>query len=102
MTKARFIRRILVALNAIKTIENEMINLIKLHYLLVELHSMYKTGLRPRLHETGTKSNRDHFVSAIVLFIIDVYMRPGQDENNSGPISSHSACWTEPTDFRPA
>jgi hypothetical protein len=25
--------------------------------------------LRPRLHETGTKSNRDHFVSAIVLFI---------------------------------
>jgi hypothetical protein len=34
--------------------------------------------LRPRLHETGTKSNRDHFVSVIVLFIIDVYMRPGR------------------------
>ena len=32
---------------------------------------------RPRLHETGRKSNRDHFVLVIVLFIIDVYMRPG-------------------------
>jgi hypothetical protein len=32
-------RRILVASNAIKTIDNEMINLIKLHYLLFELHS---------------------------------------------------------------
>ena len=30
------------------------------------------------IHEDGTKSNRDHFVSIIVLFIIDVYMRPGQ------------------------
>jgi hypothetical protein len=38
--KTRFIRRILVASNAIKTIDNEMINLtIKLHYLLFELHS---------------------------------------------------------------
>ena len=37
--KACFIRRILVASNAIKTIDNEMINLIKLHYLLFELHS---------------------------------------------------------------
>jgi hypothetical protein len=36
--EGRFIRRILVALNAIKTIDNEMINLIKLHYLLFELH----------------------------------------------------------------
>jgi hypothetical protein len=35
-----FIRRILVASNAIKTIDNEMIlNLIKLHYPLFELHS---------------------------------------------------------------
>ena len=32
--------------------------------------------LRPRLHETGTKSIRDDLVSVIV-FIIDVYMRPG-------------------------
>ena len=38
--------------------------------------------MRPRLHETGTKSNRDHFVSVIVLFIIDVYTRD-PDENNS-------------------
>jgi hypothetical protein len=37
--KARLIRRILVASNAIKTIDNEMMNLIKLHYLLFELHS---------------------------------------------------------------
>ena len=37
--KAHFIRRILVASNAIKIIDNEMINLIKLHYLLFELHS---------------------------------------------------------------
>ncbi len=29
--------------------------------------------LSPHLHETGTKSNRDNFVSVIVLFIIDVY-----------------------------
>jgi hypothetical protein len=38
---ARFIRLILVASNAIKTIriDNEMINLVKLHYLLFELHS---------------------------------------------------------------
>ncbi len=28
--------------------------------------------LRPRLHETGTKSIRDGLVSVIVLFIIDV------------------------------
>ncbi len=33
--------------------------------------------VRPRLHETGTKSMRDDLVSVIVLFIIDVYMRPG-------------------------
>jgi hypothetical protein len=33
---------------------------------------------RSRLHETGTKSNRDHFVSVMVLFIIDVYMRLGR------------------------
>jgi hypothetical protein len=33
--------------------------------------------LRPRLHETGTKSIWDDLVSVIVLFIIDVYMRPG-------------------------
>ena len=44
---------------------------------------MFINGFRinyiwPRLHETGTKSNRDHFVSVIVLFIIDVYMRPGR------------------------
>jgi hypothetical protein len=38
--QACFTRRILVASNAIKTIDNEMINLIKLHYLLFELHSM--------------------------------------------------------------
>ena len=38
-TKACFIRGILVASNAIKAIDNEMINLIKLHYLLFELHS---------------------------------------------------------------
>jgi hypothetical protein len=37
--KACFIRRILVAWNTIKTIDNEMINLIKLHYLLFKLHS---------------------------------------------------------------
>ena len=39
MIKARFVRRILVASNAIKTRDNEMINLIKHHYLLFELHS---------------------------------------------------------------
>jgi hypothetical protein len=44
LTKACFMRRILVASNAIKTIDNEMINLIKLHYLLFELHST-----RPKL-----------------------------------------------------
>ena len=37
--QACFTRRILVASNAIKTIDNEMINLIKLHYLLFELPS---------------------------------------------------------------
>ena len=30
--------------------------------------------VRPCIHDTGTKSNRDHFVSVIVLFVIDVYM----------------------------
>jgi hypothetical protein len=51
--KACFIRRILVVSNAIQTIDNEMINLIKLHYLLTCLNciqrdrkSTYKTGLR--------------------------------------------------------
>ncbi len=39
--------------------------------------SGYQTKLRPRLHETGTKSIRDDLVSVLVLFIIDVYMRPG-------------------------
>ena len=39
---------------------------------------LQSTRIRPRLHETGTKSNRDHFVSVIVLFIINVYMRPGR------------------------
>jgi hypothetical protein len=39
MRKACFIRRILVASNAIQTIDNEMINLIKLNYLLFELDS---------------------------------------------------------------
>ena len=48
---ALFIRRILVAWNAIKTIDNEIINLIMLHYLLFELlqrdrNSRYRTGLR--------------------------------------------------------
>jgi hypothetical protein len=38
-SQACFIHRILVASNAIKRIDNEMINLIKLHYLLFELHS---------------------------------------------------------------
>ena len=33
--KARSVRRILVASNAIKTIDNKMINLIKLHYYIV-------------------------------------------------------------------
>ena len=33
--------------------------------------------LRPRLHESGTKSIRDDLVSVIVLFIIVVYMRLG-------------------------
>ena len=37
--KVCFIRRILVASNTIKALYNEMINLIKLHYLLFELHS---------------------------------------------------------------
>ena len=32
-------RQILVALNTIKTMDNKMINLIKLHYLLFELRS---------------------------------------------------------------
>jgi hypothetical protein len=40
LTKGRrFIRRILVASNAIKTIDNEIINLTRLHYLMFELHS---------------------------------------------------------------
>ena len=47
-------------------------------------------GIRPRLHETGTKSNLDHFLSVVVLFIIDVYMRQGRKT------------WIEPSDFRPA
>ena len=34
-------------------------------------------GVRPHLHESGTKSIRDDLVSDIVLFIIDVYMRLG-------------------------
>ena len=38
-SKACFIRRILVASNAIKTIDSEMIKLIKLHYLLLKLYS---------------------------------------------------------------
>jgi hypothetical protein len=42
--KACFVRRISVASNAIKTIDNDTINLIKLHYLLFELHST-----RPKL-----------------------------------------------------
>jgi hypothetical protein len=50
LSYACFIRRILVASNAIKTINNEMINLIKLHYLFYYLirrdrDSTYKTGI---------------------------------------------------------
>jgi hypothetical protein len=41
--KACFICQILVMSNAIKTIDNDMINFIKLHYLSFEL--TYKTGL---------------------------------------------------------
>jgi hypothetical protein len=37
---------------------------------------MSKTCFRPCLHETGTKSNWGHFVSVIVLFIVDVYVIP--------------------------
>jgi hypothetical protein len=44
--KARFIRRILVASNAIKTIDNVMINVIKLHYLLFELHAFDATEIQ--------------------------------------------------------
>ena len=43
-----------------------------------------ENDIGPRLHETGTKSNRDHFVSIIVLFIIDVYMRPERSQT-AGP-----------------
>jgi hypothetical protein len=39
------------ASNAIKTIDNEMINLIKLHYLLFELHDFYATEIR-RIKQT--------------------------------------------------
>ena len=55
--------------------------------------------LRPRLHETGTKSIRDDLVLVIVLFIIDVYMRPGWKMLR--PVWSHPARWTELTIFRP-
>ena len=34
--------------------------------------------IRPRLHELGTKSNWDHFVSVIVLFIVEISVRPGR------------------------
>jgi hypothetical protein len=55
---------------------------IRLRYIVTspvtELNDVTIRNLRPRLNETGTKSNRDHFVSVIILFIIDVYMRPGR------------------------
>ena len=46
--------------------------------VLEKFSRLLKDFLRPRLHETRTKSNRDHFVSVIVLFIIDVQMRSGR------------------------
>ena len=48
------------------------------YVILCEIQ-MFEFGarFRPCLHETGTKSNRHEFVSVIVLFIIDVYMRQG-------------------------
>ena len=52
LMKARFIRQILVASNAIKTID-EIINLPKLHYLLFELHSTrpkFDVQNRPKGH----------------------------------------------------
>ena len=52
--------------------------------------------IRPRLHETGTKSIRNDLVSVIVLFIIDVYMRPGMENAQNGQKSScplHGPSW---------
>ena len=48
---AGFIRRILVAWNAIKTIDNEIINLIMIHYLLFEL--VDTTEIRPIKQASG-------------------------------------------------
>jgi hypothetical protein len=59
------IHRILVASNAIKTIDNEMINLIKLHYLLFELHS------------TRPKFDADRIDFIIYVFLL-VYARNGR------------------------
>ena len=52
-----FLRRILVASNVIKTIHNEMIKLIKFHYLLFELHST-----RPKFDINRPKLSYDKFV----------------------------------------
>ncbi len=46
-------------------------------WLMNFIRSASLYSIRPRLHETGMKSIRDDLVSGIVLFIIDVYMRPG-------------------------
>ncbi len=73
-----------MSLSALLTARNIPLNLwsrITFKYALLQGDKMFlnalDSGLRPRLHETGTKSIRDDLVSVIVLFIIDVYMRPG-------------------------
>jgi hypothetical protein len=55
---------------------------------------------RPRLHETGKKSN----LHGLFRFGHSIIYNRCLHETGTKktPDSSHSACWTEPTDFRPA
>ena len=85
---ARFKRRILHAPNAIQTMHNEEAYLIIycLNCIRCMQNSTFETGLcslRPRLHETGTKSDRHEYRN-----LHHVYMRPKRI--HSGEISFRS------------
>ena len=50
-----------------------------------------RTFLKPRLHETGTKSNRDHFVNSVIIYNRCLHAWDLDELTQTGP-----------TDFRPA
>jgi hypothetical protein len=77
ITYACFMHRILVMSNAIQTIDNKMINLIKFHYLLFKLHSTYKINHRNSIY--FHRSFSLGIVIELVPFLLEASARkPGE------------------------